>query len=166
MNCKQDRQFMYKHDIEARSCNHCCSGKASITYRERVCIAIVNKHAMCMCHVASVACPALQYFSKQHDFRKNWRNIKFVLISSTAFCLTHLSLKQELCEIWSKRYIGLNVKYPLFLPDFNETWIFLIFFLNTQISNFIKIHSVGDEMFQADRHDEVNSWISQFSERA
>ena len=27
-------------------------------------------------------------------------------------------------EIWSKLYIGLNVKYPLFLSDFNETWNF------------------------------------------
>jgi len=24
-----------------------------------------------------------------------------------------------------KMYIGLHVKYPLFLSDFNETWIFL-----------------------------------------
>jgi hypothetical protein len=27
-------------------------------------------------------------------------------------------------EIWSKMYIGLHVTYPLFLSDFNETWIF------------------------------------------
>ena len=26
-------------------------------------------------------------------------------------------------EIWSKLYIGLHVKYPLFLSDFTETWI-------------------------------------------
>jgi hypothetical protein len=26
-------------------------------------------------------------------------------------------------EIWLKMYIGLHVKYPLFLSDFNETWI-------------------------------------------
>ena len=27
-------------------------------------------------------------------------------------------------EIWYKIEIGLHVKYPLFLTDFNETWIF------------------------------------------
>ena len=26
-------------------------------------------------------------------------------------------------DVWSKMYIGLHVKYPLFLSDFNETWI-------------------------------------------
>jgi hypothetical protein len=27
-------------------------------------------------------------------------------------------------EMGSKIYIGVHVKYPLFLPDFNETWVF------------------------------------------
>ena len=48
-------------------------------------------------------------------------------------------------------YIGLHVKYPLFLPDFNETLIFLTEFRkNTRISNFIKIHPVRAELFHAD----------------
>ena len=40
-------------------------------------------------------------------------------------------------EIWSKMYIGLHVKYLLFLSDFHETWIFLADFrkiLKYQIS--------------------------------
>ena len=54
-------------------------------------------------------------------------------------------------EIWSKIYIG-PVKYPLFLSDFNGICIFLASFSkNTQISNFIKIHSLGAELFHADR---------------
>jgi hypothetical protein len=49
-------------------------------------------------------------------------------------------------------YIGLQVKYPLFLADFNENLNFLgIFFKNNQISNFIKIRLVGAEFFRADR---------------
>jgi hypothetical protein len=40
---------MYKHNIEVRSCKHCCSGKAiSITYSECVSVALVVQHAVCM----------------------------------------------------------------------------------------------------------------------
>jgi hypothetical protein len=43
-------------------------------------------------------------------------------------------------EMWSKMYIGLHVKYPLFLSDFNENLYFLYrFSKNPQISNFMKI---------------------------
>jgi len=36
-----------KRNIEARSCNHCCSGKAvSITYSESVFVALVIQHAV------------------------------------------------------------------------------------------------------------------------
>ena len=34
-------------------------------------------------------------------------------------CLKLFSFYEELIEIWSKMYIGLHVKYPLFLSDFN-----------------------------------------------
>jgi hypothetical protein len=30
---------------------------------------------------------------------------------------------RRMSEIWSKMYIGLHVKYPLLLSDFNETWL-------------------------------------------
>ena len=50
-----------------------------------------------------------------------------------------------------KMYIGLSVKYPLFLSDFNETWTLLTNFRkNPQISNFKKIRTVGAELFHAD----------------
>jgi hypothetical protein len=60
-------------------------------------------------------------------------------------------------------YIGLYIKYPLFLSDFNETWIFLDrCSKNSQTSNFIKIRPVGAELYhaedgQTDRYDEANS---------
>jgi hypothetical protein len=38
-------------------------------------------------------------------------------------CLKHFTFQKELSEIWSKMYIGLHVKHPLFLSDFNETLI-------------------------------------------
>jgi len=54
--------------------------------------------------------------------------------------------------MWPKMYSGPHVKYPLFLPDFNETWISRLFFFskNTQISNLVKIRPVGAS------HDKVN----------
>jgi hypothetical protein len=48
-------------------------------------------------------------------------------------------------------YVGLRVKYPFILSDFNETEIFLdLFSKNTEISNFMKICPVGAELFHAD----------------
>ena len=48
-------------------------------------------------------------------------------------------------------YIGLHVKYPLFLSNFNEIWIFVADFKkNTQVSNFGKIRPLGAELFHVD----------------
>jgi hypothetical protein len=75
-------------------------------------------------------------------------------------------------------YIGLHVKYPLFLSDFNETWIFSTLSKNIQILNVMKMNPVGAGLFHADgrtqrekdgrtdRHDEANSRFSQFCEGA
>jgi hypothetical protein len=76
-----------------------------------------------------VTCRALQYFftlyHKRHDFRKKkscWiKNVCFHFLYNV--CLKHFPSYEEMREIWSKMYIGLHVKYPLFLSDFNETWI-------------------------------------------
>ena len=55
-------------------------------------------------------------------------------------------------------YIGLHVKYPLFLSDFIGTSIFLTDFLSPLISNLMKIHPVVAELFHVDvRHDRANS---------
>ena len=62
----QGRQFTYKRNIQARSRNHCCSGKAiSVSYSECVSVALVIQHAKLMrCMIlSSAACLALPYFS-------------------------------------------------------------------------------------------------------
>ena len=66
-------------------------------------------------------------------------------------------------------YIGLNVKYPLFLPDFKETWIISTDFhkiLNYKIS---WKSSSGNVVFPCGamtvRRDDANSRFSQFCER-
>jgi hypothetical protein len=72
-------------------------------------------------------------------------------------------------EMWLKMSRGLRVKYPLFLSNFNDTWIFSTDLKKyMQISNFMKIRLVGAELLNAakrtDGHDEVNSRFLQFCE--
>ena len=52
-----------QRNIEARSCNRCCSGKAmSITYCECVFVALGAQNAKHHIILPSVACLNLQYF--------------------------------------------------------------------------------------------------------
>jgi hypothetical protein len=73
-----------------------------------------------------VACLALQYsftlLKKRHDFLKHKfiQNKMCVLIFSTNLSKTSLILKRTERDI-IKMHIGLHVKHPLFLSDFNET---------------------------------------------
>jgi hypothetical protein len=74
---KEDRQCTYKCNIEARSRNHCCRGKAiSITYSKYVSVALVIQHVKRMRRIilSSVACLAVPYFPtlshKQQVFRE------------------------------------------------------------------------------------------------
>ena len=60
--------------------------------------------------------------------------------------LKHFSFLEELSEILLKMYIGLHVKYWLFLLDFMSTG----FSKNNQISNFMKIRLMGAELLRAD----------------
>ena len=66
--------------------------------------------------------------------------------------------------------IGLHVKYPLFLSDFNKIGIFSTFFRkNDQMSNFINFLPVGVELFHADgQTDMTNITVAfrKFCERA
>ena len=85
--------YVRVNDIEARSRNHCCHGKAiSITYSECISVALVILHSLCMLHIvlSSVACPVLPHFPtlshKRHDFRKLViEHVMCVLILTTTF---------------------------------------------------------------------------------
>ena len=60
-------------------------------------------------------------------------------------------------------YIGLHVKYPLFLSDFDETWIFSTDFRKIlKTSNSMKIRPVGAELFHADGQTDMTKLIVAF----
>jgi len=68
-------------------------------------------------------------------------------------------------------YVDFHAQYPLFFSHFNESRNLLgRFSKNNLISNFMKIHAVGTELFHADgrtdRRDDANSLFSQFCDRA
>ena len=74
-----------------------------------------------------------------------------VLIFSTTFVSNISHCKKNWARYDKKKYIGLHVKQPLFLSDFNETWIFSTdFWRNTKKSYFVETHPVGAELFHAD----------------
>ena len=85
-------------NIEARSCNHCCCGKAMSIAQYQV------VYLQCACATWSfVTCPALHYFStfshKRHDFRKKILEIKMCFDFVYKFCLKHFSFQEELGEM-------------------------------------------------------------------
>jgi hypothetical protein len=90
---EQARQLMYKPNIETRSRNHNCRGKAiTITYSERVSVALSTQHAKRMRPIIFlfVTCLDLPYFpslsNKWHDWRKKVMEHKLrVLIFPTNF---------------------------------------------------------------------------------
>ena len=67
-------------------------------------------------------------------------------------------------------YVGLHVKYPLFLSDLNEAYIFLTDFREKKYSNakFLENPSNGSRIIpcgQIDRQDEARSSFPPFCER-
>ena len=57
-------------------------------------------------------------------------------------------------------YIGLHVKYPLFLSSFNKSLTFsTVFSKNTQTLNFVKIRPVGAELFRANRRKDRHNTL-------
>jgi hypothetical protein len=66
------------------------------------------------------------------------------------FCLKTFPILWRTERDITKMYFGLHVKCPLYISDFNGTWIFLADFRKILTTNLRKIHPMGAEMFRAD----------------
>jgi len=94
----------------------------SITYSESVSIALIIQHATRMRHTisSSVACPELSYFytlsHKWQDFRKKKIEYKMCFFSTNVACKIYNS--KQLSGMLTQMYVGLCIKYPLFLWGF------------------------------------------------
>jgi hypothetical protein len=121
---KQDWLCKYKRNIEARSPNICCTGKAiRRKYCECVSLTLNIRHAMRMGRTmfSSVTCLAVYYFStshKMHNFRR-----KVFWFSSA------LNLKQSHSQWIPLDYFtnvhkfSYKLTYRFLLSDFNEYWL-------------------------------------------
>ena len=88
-----------QRNIEARSCNHCCSGKAiHVTYPESVFVAAGIQHAICKPHISICGLSCSTIFSTLAQNRHNEKKKRViedkmrVLISSTNLYDTFLIL--------------------------------------------------------------------------
>jgi hypothetical protein len=123
------RQAMYVlHNTEERSCNHCCSEKA-MCYIFWVCVCRL-RYPVCTAHAPFCHLwPARLYSIFPYGllnvtiFGRKLRNMKYVLWFSLQRLSEKFLIMRRIEQHMIKMYIGLHVECPLFVSDFNETWI-------------------------------------------
>jgi len=87
------------HNVEACSCNHCCSGKStSIAYSDCVFVDLGIHHAMCIHHIVICGLPGCTLFF-HIDFikctiKKNYSTYNVFLFSLQLLYETFLILKR------------------------------------------------------------------------
>ena len=115
------RQGMYVwRNIETLLCNHCCSGKArNITYYECLSLVLVTQHAMRMHHIAicGLSGPTTFFHIISQTARFSKKNYR------TQIVYFHFVYNVSHSTKNGAKHDQKRVKYPLFLSDFNETWV-------------------------------------------
>jgi hypothetical protein len=152
-----------QRNSEARSCNHCYSGKViSITHSECACVAVGTQHAMRMRHNVIRGLPRYTTFFHFISYKprfsleeKKLLNTKCVLnFTTTSVCnITHSNKKWARCDQrripvfkWSTSYYcQVLLKFQFYEQIFEKK-------KNTRISTFMKTCLVGAELFHTDGH--------------
>ena len=127
---------MYKVTLRQFLCNPCCNGRARIvTYSEGVCENLIIQHAMCMHHIVicgpSSNTTFFPHYLINSNFKKEEEEEEVVVIKDTCvlnFSTNNSHSKKNWARYDQNTYIGVYVKYLLFLSDSIKTWIFLIDF--------------------------------------
>jgi hypothetical protein len=154
---RQTMYCRYKRNIEATACNHIRNGRTiNITYFECMSVALGIQHA---CPILSfVVCSTLQYFStlfhKRLGIKKMGMNIKMCVQFSLETFLILIGFERDTIRIvyWS------SCKLPTIYVRFSWNLNLLDRFSKyTQISIFMKIHSVGTTLFHASTCNGLNS---------
>jgi len=102
----------------------------------------------------------------------NMMTTRISILLKTRTSLTYFrasSLPGRAKDLSAPRYIGLRVKYPIFLLGFNKTWIFWLIFERASNITFHGNPSNGSRVVpcgQADRYDGADNRSSKFCENA
>jgi hypothetical protein len=160
-------------NIEARSCNHCCSGKAiSVTYSECVFVALdIQRIAICRLPRSTTF---FHIISKRHDFRlKKFLNTKRVfwfslqLLPETFLTLRRIE-REMITNVHIYIYIYIYVCFRIRAACYCCLILMKLELLNrfsksSQISNYMKIGPKEAPVVpcgQTDGQRDVQAWRS------
>jgi len=153
---------------EARTCKHCCSGKGNKYYILWVCICRLRYpawNAQTLDYHLRLAplCTIFPHYLPMILGRKKVTEIKTCFsIFSTIFVWIIFYSKMNWTRYDKKRYLGLRVKYPLFLSEFNKTCLSQHIFKKYSNVKFHNNPSSGSRVVPYGRTDGHDEAISRF----
>jgi hypothetical protein len=130
-----------------------------------VCVCVCG---VCVCLCVSfpfvrgniIACFLSKLSHKQHDFRKKLLNTKCVFCFSVQLLSeTFLIVNKNMARDITIKVQSCSCKVPLVSSQFDKTCNFLNRFFEK--SSYMKIRSVGAELFRADRHEDGRTDMTQ-----